>query len=460
MSKILFLNQPSMGHLNTLLTIALQMREDGHEIKFLLPGIENFDFNFQIFKTAQSVLHKLKINNIPFDTLKPTLSQLFYGLLLPYSQGYKEMQVALNLFLSGIEQLTREGVEKARAFNPDILVSDFGFIAGYCISEILEVPCAVIYHSGLPFKGDNVPPFGSGLPISENYSQTKLGKQLILMEEKTLQKLDKNLNSVRKKFNLSLMASQVLRTPYSKWLNLITSHGGIEAPRNNLTDNTFFIGTCFAKTKVQPDSNFPFDQLQKNKYKIYVSLGTVFNNKPRVFKKIIAGLNISEFQVIVSAGGAYETLIRNPVPDNTMIFKTVPQVDLLPLVDLVIGHGGNNSTNETLSAGKPLIILPVGGEQGDNASRVEYLQAGIRGDINNFTENEILHKVKQIKNNRLFREKALFYKSILEQTDGPVAASKLISWVTEHKKPLQRTVDLPLTVTRENIEKLLGAYSP
>lgn len=34
MSRILFLNQPTVGHLNTLLTIALQMQADGHTVHF------------------------------------------------------------------------------------------------------------------------------------------------------------------------------------------------------------------------------------------------------------------------------------------------------------------------------------------------------------------------------------------------------------------------------------------
>ncbi len=40
MSKVLFLNQPTIGHLNTLLTIALQMRENGHQVHFLVPSVD------------------------------------------------------------------------------------------------------------------------------------------------------------------------------------------------------------------------------------------------------------------------------------------------------------------------------------------------------------------------------------------------------------------------------------
>lgn len=40
MSKILFLSHPTIGHLNTLLSIAIQMKEDGHDVRFLVISSE------------------------------------------------------------------------------------------------------------------------------------------------------------------------------------------------------------------------------------------------------------------------------------------------------------------------------------------------------------------------------------------------------------------------------------
>lgn len=44
MVKALFLTHPTIGHLNTLLTIALKMREDGHQVHFLVPGLSNIPY--------------------------------------------------------------------------------------------------------------------------------------------------------------------------------------------------------------------------------------------------------------------------------------------------------------------------------------------------------------------------------------------------------------------------------
>lgn len=40
-------------------------------------------------------------------------------------------------------------------------------------------------------------------------------------------------------------------------------------------------------------------------------------------------------------------------------------------------HGGNNTVQETLAAGRPMIVLPFGGDQIANARRVERLGVGV-----------------------------------------------------------------------------------
>lgn len=109
-----------------------------------------------------------------------------------------------------------------------------------------------------------------------------------------------------------------------------------------------------------------------DKFKIYVSLGTVFNNKPEVFRTIMRALDVPDYQVIISAGGAYRKLHKSAIPENAIVYRNVPQISLLKKIDLFISHGGNNSINEALSSGKPIIVMPVGGEQADNANRIVY----------------------------------------------------------------------------------------
>ena len=132
------------------------------------------------------------------------------------------------------------------------------------------------------------------------------------------------------------------------------------------------------------------------------------------------------------------------------MFERVPQVEVLSRVDAVISHGGNNTVNETLAAGKPLLVMPVGGEQGDNASRVVYLGVGLRASIKESTSQEIGVKVDRLIEESIFRQRAKEVADALALTQGPVTAALFIERLAESRQPIERPEGYPLTVTRDS----------
>ena len=66
-----------------------------------------------------------------------------------------------------------------------------------------------------------------------------------------------------------------------------------------------------------------------------------------------------------------------------------PQPAILPLVDAVISHAGNNTTTECLHFGKPIVALPLFWDQYDNAQRVPETGLGIRLSTYEFEDGEL-----------------------------------------------------------------------
>ena len=96
---------------------------------------------------------------------------------------------------------------------------------------------------------------------------------------------------------------------------------------------------------------------------IYLSLGSMCSIDVVLMKRLLAIVARTSHKYIVSKGPYAD---QYELPDNCWGEAYLPQTRILPLVDLVITHGGNNTITETFCFGKPMIVLPCFTDQYDN----------------------------------------------------------------------------------------------
>ena len=119
---------------------------------------------------------------------------------------------------------------------------------------------------------------------------------------------------------------------------------------------------------------------------IYFSLGSLGSADVGLMRRVIDCLAVTPHRFIVSKGPLHADIELAP---NMWGAEFLPQTSIIPLVDLVITHGGNNTTTECLHFGKPMIVLPLFWDQYDNAQRVAELGLGIRLDTYGFADGEM-----------------------------------------------------------------------
>jgi MGT family glycosyltransferase len=119
---------------------------------------------------------------------------------------------------------------------------------------------------------------------------------------------------------------------------------------------------------------------------VYLSLGSLGSADVGLMQRLIDVLATTEHRVIVSMGPRADEL---RLADTMAGAATLPQTTVLPQVDLVITHGGNNTTTEAMHFGKPMVVLPLFWDQYDNAQRVHELGYGVRLSTYAFRDDEL-----------------------------------------------------------------------
>ncbi|CAG4992156.1 unnamed protein product [Colias eurytheme] len=163
---------------------------------------------------------------------------------------------------------------------------------------------------------------------------------------------------------------------------------------------------------------------------IYVSFGN--NVKPSLLPKD----KLQIFKNIFSEL-PYNILWRwdTDIPDksdNVKIMRWVPQTDVLrhPKVKLFITQGGLQSTEEAISAGVPLVGIPMIADQWYNAEKYEHFSIGKKLDIETVTEEEFRAAIKSVLDDKSYRDNVVKLRNLTR--DQPWSAVDRAVWWTEY----------------------------
>lgn len=99
---------------------------------------------------------------------------------------------------------------------------------------------------------------------------------------------------------------------------------------------------------------------------VYATLGTIFNEL-RTFRLLLDVLGAIDCDVVMTIGRNRTPAELTPIPPNATVSSYIPQTQILDRCDLVIAHGGSGSLLGALAHGRPMVLLPQGADQFDNA---------------------------------------------------------------------------------------------
>lgn len=126
---------------------------------------------------------------------------------------------------------------------------------------------------------------------------------------------------------------------------------------------------------------------------VYLSLGSLGSADVSLMIRLVEILADTPHRYIVSKGPQHD---EYELADNMWGEEFLPQVSIIPEVDVVITHGGNNTVTESIHFGKPMVVLPLFWDQYDNAQRVDEQGYGVRLDTYHFDAPELPAAIDQL----------------------------------------------------------------
>jgi UDP:flavonoid glycosyltransferase YjiC (YdhE family) len=164
---------------------------------------------------------------------------------------------------------------------------------------------------------------------------------------------------------------------------------------------------------------------------VYLSLGSLGSADVDLMKRLVEVLAATPHRYIVSTGPRADEF---ELADNMWGEPRLPQTSIIAKCDVVITHGGNNTTTESLHFGKPMIVLPLFWDQYDNAQRVEELGFGVRLDTYHFEDTQLQGSIDALLANKELRGRMEVNGQTIRSRDGKVVAADLMEEVVRRAR--------------------------
>lgn len=384
MKKIAFFCIPAHGHTNPMLPVAAELVKRGNIVRF---------YSFDEFE------EKIKATGAEYiscNSFLPELTKEEETNLKNVSTTEMTIQdiritICMNDFLD----------KEFKTFKPDVVYTDSVCFWGKLNAWKHHVPM-VVSTSTFAFNQmsseymKNSPKEMAGLIF---------GLPRVSKELKKLKPYGYNIKSVFSLIQSDNNTDSVVYTSY-----------GFQPYAESFSDHYIFVGpSVFSKAEPAKEKERPL---------VYISMGTVINDRPDFYGKCIAALKDLNADVIISCGNAINREELGELPDNIKVYSYVDQLDVLAKADVFITHCGMNSVSESLYMASPMVLYPQTSEQNAVARRVTEIGAGIM--LKDDSAAGILASVQEILNNKSYGRAAAKCSADFRACPGTVGAAEFI----------------------------------
>ncbi|NWV70869.1 UD11 glucuronosyltransferase, partial [Malurus elegans] len=390
------------------------LSQKGHEVVVVAPEV-----SLQI-KPSKSFV--MKMYPVPFtkeemdEVFKRSILDLFAGgsFLERVMRQYEQAKKTTALFLATCTHLihNKELIRSLEESKFDAVLTDPVLPCGAILAEYLslpsvyflqQIPCGLEYQATqCPNPPSYVPRVGFSSSSDHMAFPERVKNFLISLSEPLFCHLFySNYQSLASEF---LQRDVTMQELFSRASVLLMRYDFVfEYPRP-VMPNMVYIGGINCQQKKPLSKEFEAMVNASGEHGIVVfSLGSMVSEIP--MKK---AMEIAEALGTVPQTVLWRYTGKAPpnLPKNVKLVKWLPQNDLLahPKTRAFITHGGSHGVYEGICNAVPMVLMPLFGDQMDNAKRVESRGAGLTLNILEMTSSDISNALKAVINEKKYKE--------------------------------------------------------
>ncbi|KAM5229095.1 UDP-glucuronosyltransferase 1A1-like isoform 1-T1 [Ctenodactylus gundi] len=432
------------SHWLSMLGVLQKLQQRGHEVVVLAPDA--------LLYIKEESSYTLKRYPVPFqrEDVEASFVELGHSVfdnssfLQRVIKQYKKIKKDSTLLLSGCSHLVqnKELMASLAESNFDAVFTDPFLPCGAIVAQYLALPAIFFLNQlpcGLHFEGTQCPHPMSYVPRGMSLNSDRM--TFLQRVKNALFALIENVMCDVVYFPYAKLASEVLQrdlTVYdllscaSVWL--LRSDFVQDYPKP-IMPNMIFIGgiNCLHKNPL-PQEFEGYVNASGEHGVVVFSLGSMVSEIPEKKAMAIAeGLSKIPQTVLWRYTGTPPSNLGK----NTILVKWLPQNDLLghPKTRAFITHSGSHGIYEGICNGVPMVMMPLFGDQMDNAKRMETRGAGVTLNVLDMTSDDLANALKKVINDKSYKENIMRLSSL--HKDRPIEPLDLavfwVEFVMRHK---------------------------
>jgi MGT family glycosyltransferase len=429
-TTVVFFPEPgAWGPTNNCVAIAEVLRERGHRVVFVV------DASFEGVLEGKGFEERVMRMAPPEEDADPTADPWaeFIRVTAPeFRKPTIEQQATVTrpiweTLVAGARYSHERLMEIWDDVRPDVVCTDN--VTGFPAVELAGCPWArFVSANPLEMRDPDLPPPLSGLPVADRSGWDAFREEYHRVHEDLLEQH----NEFRRSVGVAPCPPDEFNT-HSRWLNLYLYPEVADYRRAEPLDATWH---RLQSTVRGGEAAFDVRERVPGRGKVvYLSLGSLGCMDVGLMQRLIDALAAGGHRAVVSMGPLKAQMRLGP---DMYGDEFLPQPSILPQCDLLITHGGNNTTCEGFHFGLPMIGLPLFWDQYDNAQRLGETGFGTRLPTYDWTQETLLGAVDRLLADEVLAATMRSNAEAIRADPGRVRAADLLERLATTGEPVLR----------------------